>query len=119
MPEAECLCGHPKRAHRSKVYGGRVVAFCERCEACSGFGIIDPDPPRALLMLDDDGNVEPQGAATLDEVVTVLAGRSRIPLSAYDAWACLTCGSRRFEPSACCGRPMVAVRVEIHAREVP
>jgi hypothetical protein len=56
---------------------------------------------------------------TLDEVVTVLAGRSRIPLNAYDAWSCLTCGSRRFEPSACCGRPMVAVRVEIHARDEP
>jgi len=48
--QADCLCGHSLRAHRSKVFNGRVVPFCVLCAGCNGFGIIRPAVPRALLL---------------------------------------------------------------------
>lgn len=49
-PEADCLCGHGTKAHRAKVFNNRVYPFCVRCPECTGFGIIRPVIPRALLL---------------------------------------------------------------------
>lgn len=49
-PHPDCLCGHSLRAHRSKVFNGKVIPFCVRCEECNGFGIIAPAVPWSLLI---------------------------------------------------------------------
>jgi hypothetical protein len=114
---ADCLCGHGLRDHSSTALGGRIVAFCKRCKECTGFGIIAPRPPHALLV-EADAPTE-LGATTAGSNETAESvGAKRTLIIAWDTRWCPDCSSRYFaEDAECCGAACMPVRLEMHSRE--
>lgn len=102
---ADCLCGHAKRDHRNTISGGRVRPYCVRCDGCRGFGMVEPDLPRALL------------EQPVDEVMAAVDRSERRLILAWDTRWCPTCSSRYLsEDAVCCGARCVAVRIEMYER---
>lgn len=94
------------------VPDGRLIEVPERVEGpvpAAGGVVEHAEPFDETRSLTPPSLGRPIGRLTLE----------RVPLSAWDSWSCMACGSRTFERRECCGSPMRPVRVEIHAREVP
>jgi hypothetical protein len=90
--DAMCVCASPAACHRTEMrWGERVRTTCRHCPCV----VFRPAPPSAT-----------PPAAPL--------------VCAYEAWACVVCGSRYGRPydDHPCG-PLVAVLVTITRREVP
>jgi hypothetical protein len=66
-----------------------------------------PEPP--TVDHDDPAEAADQPADTTTEPVGQL-------LAAWNSWWCKVCGSRWFEPSPCCGKRPLPVRMEMRTR---
>jgi len=103
--EALCTCGCPYRRHRPELGRGAVVLVCFRHDSCEGF-----DQERI-----EEEEVEPPALLLVDEL-SDLTPTSLI--LAWDSWWCETCQDRTWRVGQSChGRPMTAVRLEMHTRE--
>lgn len=97
--------GHRRVTEEVISDGGRLIGdVVERVEG--------PAPQLADVLV-------PQRVRALFAEGGPLALKPKRFLGAWDSWWCSPCGSRAFEQRECCGVPMVAVRMEMHAREVP
>lgn len=112
-----CLCKHPKESHSTSYINGKVIPYCIECEECTGFGVVAPRVPRALLLA-----AEPAEQWTAEELgLTTL-------LYAWDAALCQVCDWRTSAPNVLaradarclqCGGRLEPVRIEVHSRESP
>lgn len=114
-----------------EVSDGRLIEVPERVEgpAPASGGIVAPSSPGALLFGEPGSCSLTIPSKGLNEALAqTLLGAMRHGsltlkragfLGAWDSWWCSPCGARAFEQRECCGLPMVAVRMEMHTREVP
>lgn len=114
-----------------EVSDGRLIEVPERVEgpAPAAGGIVAPSSPGTLLFGEPGSCSLTIPSKGLNQALAqTLLGAMRHGsltlkragfLGAWDSWWCSPCGARAFEQRECCGLPMVAVRMEMHAREVP